>query len=147
MLAPLVNAVDKTNSTNATLQLIVLVMFGAFTYFNFGPAYISHKPVMSVSPEVEEQKILYKMVKGVAEYCRNSTRIQKNVQLRDMIVEVGLTYGLESNSKLQPLMDRAISDAGLKDDIGLNENKDKVVKVFDDLALEIKTNIEKIQSK
>lgn len=154
MLAPFLSATDKSNPVNATFQLIVLVLFGTFAYFEFGPTFVGKPPIVAVSAtapvpdkELETQKTLYKIVKGVAEYCRNSTKIQKNIQVRDMIAEVGITYGMENSTLVNDTINSVVEKAGIKKDGNLDENKEVLVKTFDELALSIKTSIEKSQSK
>lgn len=159
MLAPFVNKVHKTNSVIATIQIVGLLLFGGVIVQFYGPEFISSPPpiprivatasatdslelLMDTKP-IEERKSFYKLVKGVSEYCKNSTRVRDNVKVRDLIEEVILTYNLQEKVYFQENIDRAVTSAGILKDDNISASKEKVIIAFDELANSIKRSIEK----
>jgi hypothetical protein len=137
MLAPFVNKVNKTNSVIATIQIVGLLIFGGVIVQFYGPEFISSPPpvphmvatandslelVMDTKP-IEERKAFYKLVKGVSEYCKNSTRVRDNVKVRDLIEEVILTYNLQEKVYFQENIDAAVTTAGILKDDNISASK------------------------
>lgn len=139
------------------IQFIVLALFWCFTFFfTDGVKLCSQKPIIvsaskletdvstALAGKSEAEKIkAYKVVKGIAEYCRNSERTLKNKKVRDMIVEVGNTYKLEDFTDFNKVVENKSIEAGLKPDVDLSISKADLAKVYDEIADAVKLTLQK----
>lgn len=138
------------------IQFVVLALFGCFTFFYTENFQVSTKPLVvsaskleidvetALSGKSEAEKIkAYKVVKGIAEYCRNSERTLKNKKVRDMIVEVGNTYKIEDFTDFNKVVQAESEAAGLKPDVDLSISKVDIAKVYDNIADAVKITLQK----
>ncbi len=95
-----------------------------------------------------EKEKVYKLFKGLSDFCVNADRTPKNSQLEKMVSEVILIYKLEGFAELEPIIQSKIVEAGLNKDMSLSkENRDKAAVVLNGLADQVKSSIEKDLSK
>lgn len=157
MLFPLVKKVNTSNPFIAVYQYIAIGVLGVCFYMTGDLSSIGStpKPVQAVGAlssstdlgELENKPIetkikFYKLISGLVDFCKNSERVRGNLQLKDIVVEVLLTYRLENEIYFQPIIDKKVDEAGIKKDASLADIKDKVISVFEELGNSIKTSIE-----
>ena len=157
MLFQTVKKIDYSNPLIGGYQFITLAVLGVCLYFYGDYASIGAlpTPVKAVgavagstdlgeleSKPVETKIKFYKLISGLSDFCKNSERVRGNLQLKDMVVEVLLTYKLENETYFQPIIDKKVEEAGIKKDASLVDVKDKVVSVFEELGNSIKSSIE-----
>ncbi len=144
----------QTNPVIGVIGLLIIAVF-ALPLYHGDTSVVRPRVVASAnandagqflnSKPIEMRKKLYKITKGVAEFCRNTDRVRDTVVLRDMIEEVILMYDAQNETDFQLFINQAIEDAGIKKDASLLEEKAKTVEVFDKLAESIKGSIERYE--
>ena len=161
MLFPLVKRVDWYNPFKAIYQCGLILIAGTCFYLYGDTDLIGLKPknqIFTISSSSnadvdqtlagktkQEREKIYKVIVGISEYLKNSERIHSNRILRDVVIEVFLTYKMESYKELDALIVKKSEEAGLLKDDSLIKIKDKVINVFEKLSEEIKYNIETIK--
>lgn len=163
MLFDLTKKVDFYNPLKAVYQFVLIGIAGTCFYL-FGDVdligtnqvktynIVSATAITDVSKilsnkTLQEKEKIYKVIVGISEYLKNSERIHSNRTLRDVTVEVFLTYKMESYKELDTLIVKKSEEAGLLKDDSLIKVKDKAIKVFEDLSEEIKIDIENTKVK
>lgn len=91
----------------------------------------------------ENKETLYKIMKGVSSYSKNSKRIRKVYVVSDIVAEVYLNYKMENFTQLDSLIQKRMTENGLEKDADFSSSYEKVSKVFSEIADGIKYSIEK----
>lgn len=97
----------------------------------------------------EEKEKIYKVFQGLADYSKNVERAKKNKQVRDMLEEVYIAYGIDGgpSQSIKPFVDEVFTNTGLKADDDFAVVRSKVGDSCQELANAVKYSIERDLSK
>ncbi len=163
MLFQTVKKIDYANPLIGGYQLVTLGILGFCLYFYGDYASIGSvqpTPVKAVGAasadidpsistalagkSIQEKEKFYKVYKGMADYCSNVSKVRDNFQIRDMMVEVYINYGLEGepSQSFKTVIDKAYVDSGLKENSAFAPNRAKAGDIFNKIADSVKASIE-----
>jgi len=92
--------------------------------------------------DLKDKEKFYKLTKGVADYCRNVSRIRKVHTINAMMVEVAGSYALDNRTELDALISKKLLENGLNKDALLADSWSKIVTIFDEISDGVKYSIE-----
>ena len=92
---------------------------------------------------VSDKEALYKVYKGLADYCENVKRIRETHTIASIVAEVYLNYKLENVTQLDGYLASKMAEKGFDNKGLFQDRKNELTVIFNEIASGIKYSIEK----